>query len=216
MTPGGSDPIPVDFSESDADSAAIAREKTALRARAREGVTRLSPEERARASARVCGLVEGLPEYAAARSVAAYCALPDEIDLHELMERALGAGRDVLVPLTDRGARRIGFVSIADPRRDLREGAYGILEPRRGMPLADLSHLDLVLVPGRAFDARGGRLGRGGGYYDGFLSRLAPRASGGALKLGVGFACQLVERVPMEVRDVRLDRVVTDAGFAGT
>jgi 5-formyltetrahydrofolate cyclo-ligase len=172
----------------------------------------MDSQERESLSAGVCRHLASLPEYATARSIAVYSALPDEVDLAELIENALQAGRDVMLPVTDTRRRSIGFVSIEDPYRDLREGAFGILEPRRGMPLSDPSHLGMVLVPGRAFDRSGGRLGRGGGYYDGFLARLKPPAAGGAVKVGVGFARQLVEAVPMQVRDVRVDVVVTEDG----
>ena len=128
------------------------------------------------------------------------------------MDEAISYGREALLPVTDVARRELRIVTVKDPVRDLRDGSYGILEPREGLALGDPEALDLVLVPGRAFDRSGGRLGRGKGYYDGFLSRLRPRESGGPCKLGVAFACQIVESVPVEVRDVRMDAVVTDDG----
>ena len=130
------------------------------------------------------------------------------------MDGAIRTGREVLLPITDTERHELRVASVEDPARDLRDGAYGILEPRDGLPLGDPSALDLILVPGRAFDPGGGRLGRGKGYYDGFLSRLRPARADGPYKLGVGFACQLVESVPMQVRDVRVDAAVTEKGVA--
>lgn len=75
-------------------------------------------------------------------------------------------------------------------------------------PMPDPSGVDVVIVPGTAFTADGHRLGQGGGWYDRFLVRLAPAT----LTIGVGFAPQLVDDVPIEEHDVRLGAVVTDAG----
>ena len=202
-------PIPLDGPLEGGDYIAA---KAALRREIKKRVASMPPEARARASAVICDQIAKLPEYRAARRILFYHALPDEADLAALMDSAVRAGREVLLPVSDTGRRELKVVSVEDPARDLRDGAYGILEPREGLPLGDPAALDLILVPGRAFDPGGGRLGRGKGYYDGFLSRLRPARVGGPFKLGVGFACQLVESVPMQVRDVRLDAAVTEKG----
>jgi 5-formyltetrahydrofolate cyclo-ligase len=72
----------------------------------------------------------------------------------------------------------------------------------------DPQHVDVVLVPGLAFTADGHRLGQGGGWYDRFLARVGPHCS----TIGVGFAVQLVDTMPIEAHDVVLDRVVTEFG----
>jgi len=209
MTPPDPTPIPLDGPLEGEDYAAA---KSALRSEIKKRVASMSAEAREKASAVICDRIAKLPEYQKARRILFYHALPDEVDLAALMDRAIRAGREVLLPVSDTEHRELKIVSVEDPARDLRDGAYGILEPREGLPLGDAQALDLILVPGRAFDPRGGRLGRGKGYYDGFLSRLRPARVGGPFKLGVGFACQLVESVPMQVRDVRLDAAVTEKG----
>jgi 5-formyltetrahydrofolate cyclo-ligase len=73
-------------------------------------------------------------------------------------------------------------------------------------PPPDPATIDVVVVPGTAFTADGQRLGQGGGWYDRFLVRLDPRCT----KIGVGFDPQLVESLPVEDHDVKLDLVVTD------
>jgi 5-formyltetrahydrofolate cyclo-ligase len=78
-------------------------------------------------------------------------------------------------------------------------------------PAPDPAVVDVVVVPGLAFTSAGDRLGQGGGWYDRFLSAVR----GDCVTIGVGFAPQLVEELPVEVHDVRLDVVVTDAGVAG-
>jgi 5-formyltetrahydrofolate cyclo-ligase len=211
MTPPDPTPIPLDEPLEGEDYAAA---KSALRREIKKRVAAMSSEARAGASAVICDEIAKLPEYQKARRILLYHALPDEVDLAALMDSAIRTGREVLLPVSDTGRRELRIVSVEDPARDLRDGAYGILEPREGLPLGDPAALDLILVPGRAFDSRGGRLGRGKGYYDGFLSQLRPARFDGPFKLGVGFACQLVESVPMQVRDVRLDAAITENGVA--
>jgi 5-formyltetrahydrofolate cyclo-ligase len=206
------EPIPVDFSEDDHQRQDPAPAKRALRRSVARLAASMSADERFAASERVCRTIERLPAFASARSVAMYSALEDEVDLSALMVLAIESGRDVLLPVTDVEQTTMRFVSVENPARGLKEGAFGILEPRLGMPLGDVSRLGLVLVPGSAFDAGGGRLGRGGGYYDRFLSMLKPLRSGGPAKIGIGFSCQLVESVPVGPRDVALDYIVTEDG----
>lgn len=184
--------------------------KAELRREIKRRIAALSFRQRADASAAVSRTVLELPEFTYARRILFYSALPDEVDVGSLMDETLSSGREVLLPITDRERHELRFASVEDPLRDLVEGAYGILEPREGLPLADTSHIDLVLVPGRAFDRAGHRLGRGAGYYDGFLARLKPFGRGGPMKLGIAFACQIVERVPSGPRDVRVDAVATE------
>ncbi|MHC5056340.1 MAG: 5-formyltetrahydrofolate cyclo-ligase [Planctomycetota bacterium] len=201
------DAIPFDDSGPEVDVAAA---KAGLRREIKGRIAAMSPEARAEASAALSELVRELPEFAAARRVLIYSALPDEADMSALIEDLIGRGREVLLPVSDTAMREIKVVSVADPARELRDGAYGILEPLDGMPLEDPGAIDFVIVPGRAFDSGGRRLGRGKGYYDGFLSRLRPFGSGGPMKLGVAFSCQLAGAVPTEPRDVNMDAVATE------
>ena len=94
-----------------------------------------------------------------------------------------------------------------DPTTDLVPGRYDIPEPREGLAPVDPAVIDVVIVPGSAFDRAGGRIGYGGGFYDGFLRRLRPAAP----RIGIGFEAQLVERVPREAHDLCVDLVVTEA-----
>lgn len=89
---------------------------------------------------------------------------------------------------------------------ELQPGQFGILEPAKDAPCAG-STFDLILVPGLAFDRRGGRLGRGKGYYDRFLCETT------GLRAGIGFEDQIVEEIPCEAHDVRVDFLITPAGI---
>jgi len=85
---------------------------------------------------------------------------------------------------------------------DLAIGSYGILEPT-GTPFHDYTNIDLVIVPGVAFDVSGSRLGRGKGYYD----RLLPKLT--AYKIGICFPFQLVNEIPTEEFDIRMNEIIS-------
>lgn len=88
-------------------------------------------------------------------------------------------------------------------------GAFGVQEPASSCPEISIADLDVVVMPGLAFDQRGARLGYGGGYYDEVAARV--RAGGRGFLVGVGFDFQLLERCPAGEGDVHIDCVVTDA-----
>jgi len=145
------------------------------------------------------------PEFRERARLALYAALPDELPTRPLYEIARRSGKDLLWPRTA-GPGRLEF---APCRRweDLIPERYGVLAPPPGQKGVALGREDLLLVPGVAFDLRGGRLGRGGGYYDRVLGEIG---KGGPLSLGVGFEFQLVEEVPREPHDRNLGAVVTE------
>ena len=142
------------------------------------------------------------PLLAEAQTIMAYYSLPDEVNTHDLIDDLVAEGKTVLLP-------RVTGDETMEVRRytgraDLQEGAYHILEPV-GEPFTDLSAIDLILVPGLAFDAAGHRLGRGRGYYDRFLhSKNRPYC----VKIGVCFDFQKVDEVPVDAHDMAMDRVV--------
>lgn len=118
---------------------------------------------------------------------------------------AIGAGWDVALPRTEAGG--LAFHRVTD-FSTLAKGRLGAREPAGGEVIAP-SAANVILVPGVAFDRDGARLGRGGGYYD----RLLASVPASARRIGVCFACQIVERVPVEPHDVALDEIVTEDGW---
>lgn len=133
--------------------------------------------------------------------VAMYSALPGEVELHSLLERI---GRIWLFPRVE--GNELVFYRVKKLGKDLKVGAYGILEPRKGLLKYDVADIDLFLCPGLGFDLSGGRIGRGKGFYDRVLERAKP----GAVKLGVCFGYQLVNQWEMatEDHDIRMNRVI--------
>ena len=137
-----------------------------------------------------------------AQTIVAYYSLADEVDTHGLIDELLAVGKTVYLPrvVSDEAMLLCRYTG----RDSLRKGAFGIMEPI-GSPIPADEQIDVVLVPGMAFDAQGHRLGRGKGYYDRFLSSLnTPRPR----LIGVCFDFQKVETVPTALHDVSVDMVV--------
>lgn len=173
--------------------------KAELRARLRALRRALPPAERAAEAAATAAACTGL---IAGRPFASYAALPDELDLGALHRAAWAAGRSVMLPRVA-GPGVLTWHAVADDS-DLEPGAYGIAEPRTSRcPPVALPSGCLVLVPGVGFAADGRRLGQGGGFYDRLLAGRPDLCA-----VGVGFACQLDEALPIEAHDRRLDGLV--------
>ena len=150
-----------------------------------------------------------LPAIKPANVFLVYCAYRSEVGTSNLIDSLLGQSKVVCVPLCDPASVSMRAVRITNPRQDLAPGYKGILEP---IPLlaetqsSPAASLDVIIIPGVAFDRRGYRLGYGGGYYDRFLALEAPQA----LRIGIAFQMQLVERLPEEPHDVPMDMLLTE------
>jgi 5-formyltetrahydrofolate cyclo-ligase len=145
-----------------------------------------------------------LPEFSDAAAVCCYLPLPDEAETGRIVSAARRGRKTVSVP----AARPDGSYAPAAlaPRTALAAGPRGVRQPARPAWVA-LTGSDVVVVPGRAFDVRGGRLGRGGGHYDSLLRSPALRR---AFRVGLALEFQVFGQVPMGRRDVRMHAVVTE------
>lgn len=180
--------------------------KRELRDRVRAALRAAGDQERAAWSGTICRRLEELDPIRAARVVLEFLPLPTEPNIEPLVRGMLGRGVRVALPRVDWASGRMEAVEIGDLDRELVSGRHGLREPRPGLAVLDFGVLDVVLVPGVAFDAGGGRLGRGGGFYDRFLSSHGLRAA----RIGVAFENQVVERVPSEAHDARVEAIVTE------
>ncbi|ASS68765.1 MULTISPECIES: 5-formyltetrahydrofolate cyclo-ligase [unclassified Paenibacillus] len=193
-------------------------DKSSARARLLHIRDSASPEARSAASAAACLRAAEWLQERSCTSLAAYAAFRSELDLSPLIEWAWRAGIDVLVPRVSRPDRSMTLHRLAS-WEELKPGAYGIMEPDpAAAPALPEGFLpDAVLVPGSGFDGKGGRLGYGGGYYDRYRIKLehAARSAGREPPpwIGIGFAFQIVDAVPMEPHDARLDGLITEEGI---
>lgn len=149
-------------------------------------------------SAEILAALEAHPAFRAAHIVLLYYSLKDEVDTHEFV-RKWSREKRILLPVVVGDDLELRVYTGPE---DLATGSYGIEEPT-GELFTDYAAIDFVAVPGVAFDNAGNRLGRGKGYYD----RLLPRLT--AFKAGICFPFQLVEEVPAEPFDIRMDTIIT-------
>ena len=186
--------------------------KTAIRKQAHEN-RRQQPEKDA-VSERIVRRFMDLPEYEKAGTVMFYVDVRDEVRTRQALPEALASGKRIVVPYCLDGELELFWLENMD---ELELGMYRILEPK--VELRDVAakrltptDLDLVMVPGVAFDRNGGRTGHGKGYYD----KLLQHARKDAPLIAMSFECQLFEEIPAESHDIFMDKVVTeDAVYVG-
>lgn len=159
------------------------------------------PQDPPRDSQAVCeALAQLLADHPGWRTIATFSAIRGEVDLSPLAD--LLPDRHWLYPRVC--GHDLAFHLVSHPARDLISGAFGILEPSPALPIIAPDLIDAFLCPGLAFDPRGGRLGRGRGFYDRALSLARPDAA----KIGVCFPQQLVPNTFPEAHDIQMDQVV--------
>jgi 5-formyltetrahydrofolate cyclo-ligase len=186
----------------------VQQAKRNLRAAAR--LRRLGQQNGEALSEAIFARLFGLPQYRQAKSVLCYVSLGDEVATHAALRRMLAEHKRVVIPYCHAENIELFCLHGLD---ELAPGMLGILEPKpelrvQSLRRAEVRELDLLVIPGLAFDRQGGRLGHGKGYFDRFL----PKARADALLAAVAFECQLVDSIPMGPQDVRVDAVITEAG----
>jgi len=166
----------------------------------------------------ICERLMSLPEFVSAETVLFYAHARSEVQTLSAIERTINLGKrvattycdgDDLVPVQVLGLNELepGAFAVPEPLERLR----GLAERR-----VELDEIDLVVVPGVAFDRGGGRLGHGKGFYDRFLGR-AKQANLELLTVGLAYECQFVDEVPSDQHDVRLNWVASElATFVGS
>lgn len=187
----------------------VRREKELLRCHLRAARRQLTAAEIDTYSREICRHLCQWPAFLRARAVMSFMSLADEVDTACINEAILYQGKTLCIPYLPGTEGLMEPAVITDPAGDTERGRYGLRVPRPDrLRLLSPRQLDMVLVPGVAFDRQGRRLGMGGGYYDRFIPRLA-----GAITVGVGFSLQMVARVPAETWDVPLHYLVSEQGL---
>jgi len=168
----------------------------------------LLAETRAAHSAAIIARLLQLPEYSEANAVLGYMNFGAEFASELWVAQALADGKRLALPKVNRHTNRLDLYWVEDPENQLTAGLWGIREPvvERCERVADLHELEFALLPGVAFTRDGARLGYGGGYYDKLLAGMAQRP----ILAAAAFALQMVETLPQEANDVKVEWVVTE------
>ncbi len=166
----------------------------------------LSERQWLKYSQKICQNLIESPFFKESRKIAFYYPVNKEVNLLSVMEEALKEGKEIFLPITYIRGKRITFHRVLN-LEELSPGAFGIPEPPPINPQLDSLSLELILVPGLAFDLQKFRLGYGSGFYDRFLKET------GARKIGVAFSFQVIERLPHDPWDVKMNYILTEKGF---
>jgi 5-formyltetrahydrofolate cyclo-ligase len=181
-------------------------EKRRFRESAR--ASRHAQEDKEKTSRVIVQRLMSLPEYEAAQSVAFYVDVRDEVRTRFAIPKALNSGKQILVPFCADDQLELCRIENV---HELELGRFGVLEPRSELReasrLATAADVDLIVVPGVAFDRHGGRMGHGLGYYDRLLVDVPPST----VLVGLAFECQVFHDIPVETHDVSMDWVITES-----
>lgn len=181
----------------------LSASKDALRQRIRSQLKAMASDQRAALSKQACLLLEKQPVWQNAKTIFFYAPMSGELDIWPLLRDSLAAKKTVALPRFDSATGRYVACEIGDLARDIGSGQFGIREPGGHCIAVPPNRLDLILVPGVAFDAHGRRLGRGKGFYDQLLASVS------GTTCGVAFDEQIVEAVPVEPHDAHLNCILT-------
>jgi 5-formyltetrahydrofolate cyclo-ligase len=146
-------------------------------------------------------------EFSVCRDVMFYLSFDNEVRTDEMIARALQGGKRVYVPRLVPRERRLEVCEIKDMGQEFELGSYGIREPSQdNSRVVSPSKIDAIISPGLAFDVSGRRVGYGGGYFDWLLKQLPE----GALRLAVAYGFQVVDSVPQDSWDERVQKIFTE------
>jgi 5-formyltetrahydrofolate cyclo-ligase len=187
----------------------LAERKNAIRTAAH--AARKSQADKETVSAAITDRVMAMPEYQKALCVMWYVDVRDEVRTRHALPQTLTSNQKIVVPYCVDGELELFHLESMD---ELELGMYKILEPKAALrevasKKATIEELDLVLVPGVAFDRQGGRTGHGKGYYDKLLENARPDTP----LVALAFECQLFDEIPMQSHDIYMDAVVTEGAI---
>lgn len=150
--------------------------------------------------------------YKEAKKIFIYISYDSEIDTIKIIDKAFKDGKKIYVPRTEFESRLMDAVEITS-FDNLIKSSYGILEPSINTPYINPNELDLIVVPGVAFDKKGGRMGYGAGFYDRYFKKINKDNIEKITKLALAYDFQVLEEVPMSAQDVPVDYIITEKEF---
>jgi len=180
--------------------------KSRIRKEIKEKLNQQTDAQRLRKSSLIGEKLFNLAEFKRAEVIMFYVAKKREVQTKAMIEQARKLGKKVVVPVILVREKKMIASKIEDYKTELTPGPYGILQPKREYTReVPPEKIDLAIVPGLAFDQQGHRLGRGGGYYDKFLTRL----SAGTPHIGLAFDFQVLADLPTFSHDVSVTKVIS-------
>jgi 5-formyltetrahydrofolate cyclo-ligase len=187
----------------------VSREKKELRQQLLSRLLSLTESEARRRSNNVGENLSNLPIYKKAKVIAVYYPLRGEVDILEMIRKDI-AGKRFCFPVMELAEKRLRFFEVNNLDADFVQGPFGVREPDTEKTKAvDIGEIDMVIVPGIAFDRQHNRLGRGVGFYDRFLETLTHSTA----KIGIAFEFQLLDDLPIHLQhDRKVDLIVSEGG----
>ncbi|GAB6085247.1 5-formyltetrahydrofolate cyclo-ligase [Alkaliphilus crotonatoxidans] len=167
----------------------------------------LSPETVIKNSHQILERLVTMTEYLKAKNVMLYLSFQREVMTQQIISDLFQHRKRVFIPVTVPKTKELIVSELLSLEDDLEVGNFGVLEPKKeALRPFSAQELDLVLVPGVAFDTRGYRIGYGAGYYDRFLPTLTP----GVPTIGLAHEVQMIEQVPNDSYDIPVEKIVTE------
>lgn len=187
----------------------INEEKEKIRETIRAKRNALAAEDAEKLSNAVALQLLKLSRYNDAKTILFYAAKGNEVRTKSLIIKALRTGKKVLLPITNMAKEEIDFAEIRNLATDLKAGPFGIAEPKN-KPTGEKEKIDIIIVPGLAFARDGHRVGYGLGFYDKLLPKLR-EMNPNIKKIGLAYNFQVLDNVPRNENDQRVDVVVTES-----
>ncbi len=184
----------------------VKTEKNTLRREALARRDAIDASERERKALEIAKRLLALPILRERSAIHVFASFRSEVNTFPILDELWRRGKRVVMPVIDAKKHEM-FNKEVHSRHELSPGYMGIPEPSLELPEVAAEDIDIVLTPGAAFDAHGGRIGYGGGYYDRLL------AASGALRIALAFDDQMVARVPREAHDLPVHAIVTESSL---
>ena len=159
-----------------------------------------SLDEKKNKSFKIFDQIEKLDVFQKSKVIMVYWSMPDEVFTHDFVQKYVGK-KKIILPVVKGDV--LVLKEFTGTSNMVVGQSFGISEPG-GVPFEELDKIDIIIVPGVAFDKDNNRLGRGKAYYDKLLSQT------NALKIGVCFDFQIIESVPVDKHDIKMDLVISD------
>lgn len=170
----------------------------------------LSEQEIQKKSSDIFNTLSNMEFYNNANNVMLYVSFGSEVLTKPIIDDLLQQGKRVFVPVTAPKTKELIVSELKSFEDDLKVGHFGVMEPKKdALRPVDPTIIDLIIVPGVAFDKEGYRIGYGGGYYDRFIPRLADKTP----KVSLAFEMQLIDKVPKDKYDIPVEYMITEKQF---